>query len=207
MTSLNQHRKIQELEAQLNEAEDIITDLRAELTQVWHESERAKNKQVQSFEGQNVTQVAAFEESAKPETLVSSRDQELEYVTLCDRIRALGGKLLDKKLHTQYVNSQHFGIENGPIDKDNDGQVLFKAKKGACSLRSINLCAISKWKRRLRHARMKSSVLEHCKPLFVLKHCSSVCGNLKCSEDKYVAKNTVPPLTDMKEYSAPFNSS
>ncbi|KAK7266249.1 hypothetical protein RIF29_18891 [Crotalaria pallida] len=297
MTSLNQHRKIQELEAQLNEAEDIITDLRAELTQVWHELEKAKNRQVRSFEGQNVTQVAAFEENAKPETLVSSRDQELEYVTLCDvknksltendfddkygnstketeklcissledsnshdsdfasiimrskehelckngctqRIRALEGKLLDKKLHTQDVNSQHFGLENGPIDKDNDGHVAklressaktkkmeikkchkkrrtfsscrscfpckihlnktCKAKKGACSLRSINLCAISKWKRRLRHARMKSSVLEHCKPLFVLKHCSSVCDNLKCSEDEYVAKNTVPPLTDIE---------
>lgn len=293
MASLNQQRKIQELEAQLNEAEDVITDLRAELKQVWFELEKTKNSQIQSLDGQNIEQVVPLEESAKPETLVSSHNQELECVTngdvknksltvnvlddkycnstkqaeqlcisnledynahnfdfasiimsskeleLCkngctQRIRALEGKLLDKKLHTGDVNDQHFGIKNGTIDKDSDGQVAkFRAssprtekmenKKHAkchkkpkrktlsycrscflsyCKIHINENCkskkgAIRKWKRRRRHVRTETSVLERCKPSFVLKQCSSVCDNGKYSEDECVAKkNPMPPLTD-----------
>ncbi|GMI99186.1 hypothetical protein HRI_003587900 [Hibiscus trionum] len=45
-TSMNQKRKIDELESQLNEAEDVITDLRAELNRVRDKLERAKKTQV-----------------------------------------------------------------------------------------------------------------------------------------------------------------
>ncbi|XP_073291485.1 uncharacterized protein [Primulina huaijiensis] len=41
--SVNQHKKIEELEAQLNEAEDIVRDLREEVTVVLDELERVKN--------------------------------------------------------------------------------------------------------------------------------------------------------------------
>ncbi|RDY07258.1 hypothetical protein CR513_08652 [Mucuna pruriens] len=84
MASLEQQRKIDELEAQLNEAEDVITDLRAELKHVYLELEKTRNNQVQILNGQNVKQVASFQESAKPETLVSSPNKELKCVTCCD---------------------------------------------------------------------------------------------------------------------------
>ncbi|KAI4351544.1 hypothetical protein L6164_005901 [Bauhinia variegata] len=81
-TSLNQQRKIEELEAQLNEAEDVITDLRMELKQVWALLEK-KNRDVQPLNGESIKQVACFEESAKPEALVSSTNQELQCLTTC----------------------------------------------------------------------------------------------------------------------------
>lgn len=84
MTSLNQQRKIEELEAQLNEAEDVITDLRAELKQVWHELEKTKNSQVQLLEGQIINQEASIEESAKYEVTGPFPIQEHECVTTCD---------------------------------------------------------------------------------------------------------------------------
>lgn len=46
MTSLNQQRRIDELESQLNEAEGVILDLRGELNQVQEELVEAKNKNV-----------------------------------------------------------------------------------------------------------------------------------------------------------------
>ncbi|XVE83869.1 hypothetical protein DITRI_Ditri16bG0122700 [Diplodiscus trichospermus] len=51
-TSFNQKRKIDELEAQLHEAEDIITDLRVELSYLWDKLERANNTQVRPLSGQ-----------------------------------------------------------------------------------------------------------------------------------------------------------
>ncbi|XP_022750612.1 uncharacterized protein LOC111299598 [Durio zibethinus] len=51
-TSFNQKRKIDELEAQLHEAEDIITDLRVELYCLRDKLERAKNTRVQPLSWQ-----------------------------------------------------------------------------------------------------------------------------------------------------------
>ncbi|KAK4272051.1 hypothetical protein QN277_020652 [Acacia crassicarpa] len=61
MTSLNNQRKFEELEAQLNEAEDVITDLRAELKHVWLELEKTKNTQNKLLEEQSKKQVASVE--------------------------------------------------------------------------------------------------------------------------------------------------
>lgn len=44
MVSLNQKKKIEELEAQLEEAEDIVRELRAQLQEVQDELEHARNK-------------------------------------------------------------------------------------------------------------------------------------------------------------------
>lgn len=49
-TSLKQQSKIEELEAQLNEAEDVITDLREELKHVRRELEKTKNIQINSLD-------------------------------------------------------------------------------------------------------------------------------------------------------------
>lgn len=84
MTSLNNQRKIEELEAQLNEAEDVITDLRAELKQVWLELEKTKNTQNQLLEEQIEKQVASVEESAKQDLTLPIPILECEFVTPCD---------------------------------------------------------------------------------------------------------------------------
>lgn len=51
MTSLNQQRKIDELEAQLNEAEDVIADLRTEVKHVWDKLEKVKRSQAKALNG------------------------------------------------------------------------------------------------------------------------------------------------------------
>ncbi|KAL6541935.1 hypothetical protein OROGR_011421 [Orobanche gracilis] len=50
-TSVNQQKKIDELEAQLQEAEDIVSDLRGELQEVQAELARVKNKNSHHVEG------------------------------------------------------------------------------------------------------------------------------------------------------------
>ncbi|MED6192035.1 hypothetical protein PIB30_006536 [Stylosanthes scabra] len=81
--SINQQRKIEELEAQLNEAEDVITDLRTELKQVYHELEKTKNSQIQSLDEQNINRAPSVEEDSRPETSVSSPNQDHEHIITC----------------------------------------------------------------------------------------------------------------------------
>ncbi|KAL1338039.1 hypothetical protein HN51_032726 [Arachis hypogaea] len=82
--SINQQRKIEELEAQLNEAEDVITDLRIELKQVYDELEKTKISQIQSLDEQNINRVPSVEEDAQPETSVSSPNQDQDHITNCN---------------------------------------------------------------------------------------------------------------------------
>ncbi|XP_022740319.1 uncharacterized protein LOC111292287 isoform X2 [Durio zibethinus] len=58
-TSFYQKRKIDELEAQLHEAEDIITDLRVELNCLEDKLERAKNTEVKPLNGQTPSEDAS----------------------------------------------------------------------------------------------------------------------------------------------------
>ncbi|XVF58173.1 hypothetical protein PTKIN_Ptkin07bG0042100 [Pterospermum kingtungense] len=71
-TSFNQKRKIDELEAQLHEAEDIITDLRAELHCLRDKMERAKNTQVQPLSGEITTEDASCLKDPTAEPTVQS---------------------------------------------------------------------------------------------------------------------------------------
>ncbi|KAB2604739.1 hypothetical protein D8674_040888 [Pyrus ussuriensis x Pyrus communis] len=72
ITSLSQQRKIEELEAQLQEAEDIITDLRSELKQVWSELERVNNNQVKPLDEQMTIEDASFSYNPIPEPIILS---------------------------------------------------------------------------------------------------------------------------------------
>ncbi|XP_012080159.2 serine/threonine-protein kinase pakF isoform X1 [Jatropha curcas] len=68
MVSLTQQRRIEELEAQLGEAEDIVKDLRAELRELQDELEKVTNRQMQPLSEQNsgaenATLIATFEEN------------------------------------------------------------------------------------------------------------------------------------------------
>ncbi|WVZ15745.1 hypothetical protein V8G54_013311 [Vigna mungo] len=95
--SLQQQRKIEELEAQLNEAEDVVTDLRAELKHVYLVLEKIRNNQVLPLNGQNIKQVATCV-SVKPKTSISSPHKELECITSCDVVnKSLTMNILDKK--------------------------------------------------------------------------------------------------------------
>ncbi|XP_050225216.1 uncharacterized protein LOC126674758 [Mercurialis annua] len=67
MTALSQQRRIEELEAQLGEAEDIVKDLRSDLRELQDELENAKNSQIQPLDKQNSedenTVIPALEEN------------------------------------------------------------------------------------------------------------------------------------------------
>ncbi|KAM1821335.1 hypothetical protein TB2_023161 [Malus domestica] len=72
ITSLSQQRKIEEVEAQLQEAEDIITDLRSELKQVWSELERLNNNQVKPLDEQIMREDTSFSDNPTPEPIILS---------------------------------------------------------------------------------------------------------------------------------------
>ncbi|XP_059450588.1 uncharacterized protein LOC132181401 [Corylus avellana] len=72
MTSLRQRRRIEELEAQLNEAEDVIADLRTELTQLWDALEKAKSNQLQHLDGQIMKGHESSHENTAPEPIIPS---------------------------------------------------------------------------------------------------------------------------------------
>ncbi|KAB2001964.1 hypothetical protein E1A91_D11G032600v1 [Gossypium mustelinum] len=92
MMSLNQQKRIEELEAQLGEAEDIVRDLRAELREVQDELEKlTKNSMQCSSEQKSGHDVAASEEMSNVKTISdfgsvrsSLLDAQTDIVTVSD---------------------------------------------------------------------------------------------------------------------------
>ncbi|PON86103.1 hypothetical protein TorRG33x02_181530 [Trema orientale] len=82
-TSLSQQRKIEELEAQLQEAEDIVRDLRDELSEVQAELEKAKKNQAPALDEQNLEGDVTTHENGhcSPESTFSQPNSQLEPVT------------------------------------------------------------------------------------------------------------------------------
>ncbi|CAJ1946876.1 unnamed protein product [Sphenostylis stenocarpa] len=110
--SLQQQRKIEELEAQLSEAEDVVTDLRAELKHVYLVLEKTRNNQVQPLNGQNVKQVATFV-AVKPEISISPPHKELECVTSCDVVnKSLAMNILDNNCCNSKQQTEQLLISN-----------------------------------------------------------------------------------------------
>lgn len=89
MASLIQEGRIEELEAQLNEAEDVIAGLRTELKEVWGALEKVKINQARPLNGQIKKEDASSHESAVSEpirpNLLNSR---FETVTISDMMNA-----------------------------------------------------------------------------------------------------------------------
>ncbi len=84
-TSLNQRRKIDVLEAQLNEAEDVITDLRTELTQLWDKLDKVKRNQVKSLKGRITKEGASSHENSAAGLMIPSTSSSgLETATPSD---------------------------------------------------------------------------------------------------------------------------
>ncbi|XP_027359306.1 uncharacterized protein LOC113867975 [Abrus precatorius] len=113
MASSKQQDKIEELEAQLNEAEDVITDLRAELKHVRLELDKTRNSKVHPLNGQTVKHVASFQESAKPETSGLSSNKELECMESFDvKNKLLAVNVLDDKCCNSKDQTEQLGISN-----------------------------------------------------------------------------------------------
>lgn len=72
VTSLTHKRKIDELEAQLDEAEDVITDLRTELKLVRDKLKKVKNNQLQPWNGQITEDDADSQKTVTIEATVPS---------------------------------------------------------------------------------------------------------------------------------------
>ncbi|KAL9323402.1 hypothetical protein ACSQ67_008259 [Phaseolus vulgaris] len=110
--SLQQQRKIEVLEAQLNEAEDVVTDLRAELKHVYIVLEKTRNNQVQPLNGQNIKEVATCM-SVKPEISISSPHKEHECITSCDVAnKSLTMNILDNKCCNSKQQTEQLLISN-----------------------------------------------------------------------------------------------
>lgn len=88
LASLNQQRKIEELDAQLQEAEDIVKDLREELREVQSELDWVRNNKEQHLaEGNDVRQEEISEENRhhSSESIVCHPpEKEFEYVAAAD---------------------------------------------------------------------------------------------------------------------------
>lgn len=73
LTSLGQQKKIEELEAQLQEAEDIVRDLREELREVQAELEKGtKSNQLQPLDEQNLEDDIAIQEEISQENRLTT---------------------------------------------------------------------------------------------------------------------------------------
>lgn len=91
MTSLDQQKRIEELEAQLNEAEDVIGDLRTELKQVWGALERVKSEQARPLNRQNKKDDAFSDENAAADPIrpsLSNSNSEFEVMMTSDMMNA-----------------------------------------------------------------------------------------------------------------------
>ncbi|KAF3444721.1 hypothetical protein FNV43_RR14414 [Rhamnella rubrinervis] len=94
-TSLSQQRRIEELEAQLQEAEDVITDLRAELKWTGDELEKAKKNQVQLLNGKIAREDSSVSKNSTFNPIIPTLSG-LETVTASDMINVpMNQKVLD----------------------------------------------------------------------------------------------------------------
>ncbi|KAG9456746.1 hypothetical protein H6P81_001254 [Aristolochia fimbriata] len=122
--SIDQTRKAQELEAQLNEAEDIVKDLREELKKVQDELDKLKYNLIGPLKVEAVKEQKSEPELSNPDLasiIMRSKDTELFRNGCTQRIRAFEQNLLTGKLplpgHT-FIG--HPCEKNEPTDKDDE---------------------------------------------------------------------------------------
>lgn len=112
IASLNQKKKIEELEAQLEEAEDIVRELRAQLQEVQDELEHVRNKKVEPLDKQNLTSNVASQED-----LPNSH----ENIAPCNISSSLNGTCLDNSWPESKNDSQ---MDNGEVHRDFASMVM-----------------------------------------------------------------------------------
>ncbi|KAJ9135216.1 hypothetical protein P3X46_032424 [Hevea brasiliensis] len=89
IASSSQQTKIDELEAQLQEAEGVIVDLRAELKWARDKLEKITNNQLQSLDGNITSDNEPSDQNATPEPNILSPNVGLQPVTTCDMKNSL----------------------------------------------------------------------------------------------------------------------
>lgn len=107
MTSLNQQKKIEELEAQLQEAEDIVRDLREELREVQAKLEKVTNDHLQPLDEHNLEGDTVIQKDISQEEGVmnsgsrfSLPDSQLEPLTNEMKNLTSNGTYTVKKCHS-----------------------------------------------------------------------------------------------------------
>ncbi|KAI3452361.1 hypothetical protein Pfo_009026 [Paulownia fortunei] len=122
ITSLNQQRKFDELESQLNEAEGIILDLRAELNQAQEQLNEAKNKkqrstrQNENAEVRNITPMGTY---SGYELFTSSLNSGPEFITVGGNNSCLEWSTLNQKCFRPAKQSVKFNPECDVYSGDN----------------------------------------------------------------------------------------
>ena len=128
LMSLSQQRRIEELEAQLQEAEDVITDLRAELKQIGDDLDKVKGSQVKPLSGQIPEENASFSEKSAPfsssgcENVATSDVKDMPI-----NRRVLDGKCCSAIKQIQNVNA--CDLDNFDPNKSDIASIIMRSKK------------------------------------------------------------------------------
>lgn len=81
VASLCQRRKVEELEAQLHEAEDVITDLRIQLKEALYDLEKEKKDKMQPFKGKIMNKITLSSKSTLEPDTSSPSSSEMQTVS------------------------------------------------------------------------------------------------------------------------------
>lgn len=133
MMTLSQQRKIEELEAQLQEAEDIVRDLREELREVQVEFEKVTNSQPRTLDEQNLEDDTATQEELSLEnrlmttaTTCSLPDSQPEPLTTSDmKNLTLNGTYESKKCPS--ANDSH--MDNCDVRNPYFASIVMRSKE------------------------------------------------------------------------------
>ncbi|MCD9642122.1 hypothetical protein HAX54_028788 [Datura stramonium] len=93
LTSLSQQRKIEELEAQLEEAEDIVSDLRVELREVQAELERVGRKEKEEKQSQDVDTTNHGELTKENTVILPPESQDDSVTTSITEVDSMNQKI------------------------------------------------------------------------------------------------------------------
>ncbi|PON37420.1 hypothetical protein TorRG33x02_347390 [Trema orientale] len=128
LTSLSQQRRIEELEAQLQEAEDVITDLRAELKRIGNNLEKVKSNQVKLPSGQIAEEDASFSRKSAPFS-----GSGCEFVATSDMKNIpMNQRVLDDKCCSALKQMQKLSasdLDNSYANKSDLASIIMRSKK------------------------------------------------------------------------------
>ncbi|KAM3232480.1 hypothetical protein P3L10_017839 [Capsicum annuum] len=93
LTSLSQQRKIEELEAQLEEAEDIASELRVELREIQAEFERIGNKEKEEKQSQHVDTTNPVELTKENTAVLPPESQDASVTTSNMEVDSMNQKI------------------------------------------------------------------------------------------------------------------
>lgn len=126
--SLSQQRRIEELEAQLQQAEDVITDLRAQLKRMGNDREKVKSNEVKPLGGQIAEEDASFSKNSAP---ISSSG--CENVTTADKKNMpMNQRVLDDKCCSTMNPRQELSasdLDNFDPNKSDLASIIMRSKK------------------------------------------------------------------------------